>query len=199
MPMPEKSERILAAAEKLFARGRFHEVTLDDICHEAGVGKGTVYRYFEDKENLFFQVILSGLDELVASVGQVSQEESDPSEGLRQVARRIADFYRRRGSLFRLVHREQLGGVSHKKKIRHQWRRKTDKIVEITADMIAQGIERGRYGDTFSPKAAARLLIGMLRTGQRHHAEMPRGRDWPLAAVDLLEHGLGASPPGGAK
>jgi AcrR family transcriptional regulator len=44
-------ERILAAAGEVFA-ARGLDVTLDDIAHHAGVGVGTVYRRFQDKEQL---------------------------------------------------------------------------------------------------------------------------------------------------
>ena len=44
-------ERILAAAGEVFAE-RGLDVTLDDIAHHAGVGVGTVYRRFQDKEQL---------------------------------------------------------------------------------------------------------------------------------------------------
>ena len=84
--MPDKAADILKAAEKLFAAGRYHEVTLDEICKNAHVGKGTVYRYFHDKEDLLWRVIMSGLDELVKSVRQVAEREEDPGQGLRQVA-----------------------------------------------------------------------------------------------------------------
>ncbi|HEX7609109.1 MAG TPA: helix-turn-helix domain-containing protein, partial [Solirubrobacteraceae bacterium] len=44
-------QRVLAAARELFAE-RGLDVTLDDIARGAGVGVGTVYRRFPDKEQL---------------------------------------------------------------------------------------------------------------------------------------------------
>ncbi|NBT62453.1 MAG: TetR/AcrR family transcriptional regulator, partial [Planctomycetia bacterium] len=46
-------EKILAAAEVMFASKRFHEVLMEDIAIGAGVGKGTIYRYFKNKEELY--------------------------------------------------------------------------------------------------------------------------------------------------
>ena len=44
---------MLAAAARLFGSQRFHEVRMEDIAAEAAVAKGTLYRYFADKEQLY--------------------------------------------------------------------------------------------------------------------------------------------------
>jgi AcrR family transcriptional regulator len=56
-------ERILAAATEVFAT-RGLEVTLDDIAHHAGVGVGTVYRRFENKEQLIDALFDQRLEEI---------------------------------------------------------------------------------------------------------------------------------------
>ncbi len=59
-------ERILKAAGEVFtARGL--EVTLDDIAHHAGVGVGTVYRRFRDKEELIDALFDDRMDAVVAT------------------------------------------------------------------------------------------------------------------------------------
>jgi AcrR family transcriptional regulator len=190
--MSDKAGQILKAAECLFAEGRFHEVTLDEICKKAGVGKGTVYRYFEGKEDLLYQVILSGMDDLVESVREVAEQGRDPAEGLREVARRITQFYGRRAALFQLMHGEQLRCPNRRKAVWRKWRRKSDRMVEIIGDFIVNGTQEGLYHSAFPPRAAARLLLSMLRTGRRNSSEMPDGRHWPEAIVEFFEHGLRA-------
>ena len=61
---PDKRLAIMQAAESLFTSRRLHEITLDDVAREAQVGKGTIYRYFQDKDDLFFQTATQGFDEL---------------------------------------------------------------------------------------------------------------------------------------
>lgn len=73
-------ERILAAAQVLFAQ-RGLDATLDDIAREAGVGIGTVYRRFANKEELvdaLFEDKLAG----VLEVGQASLAHEDAWDGL---------------------------------------------------------------------------------------------------------------------
>ncbi|MDZ7316489.1 MAG: TetR/AcrR family transcriptional regulator [candidate division KSB1 bacterium] len=45
----KKRRKILKAAIKLFAEKGFHQTTIDDIADAAGIGKGTVYEYFNSK------------------------------------------------------------------------------------------------------------------------------------------------------
>ena len=48
----EKRNAILAAALALFAERGFHGSSVPDLAKRAGVGTGTIYRYFENKEGL---------------------------------------------------------------------------------------------------------------------------------------------------
>jgi TetR/AcrR family fatty acid metabolism transcriptional regulator len=186
----EKAQQILKTAERLFAEGRYHEVTLDEICRKAGVGKGTIYRYFDDKEDLYYQVILTGMDELVDSIRQVGTEEEDPGEGLRRVARSLTTFFTERRSLFGLMHSEELRGSTRKGEVWKQWRAKSHKIVDVIADFIRDGLESGRYTTRFEPAMAATFLKSMLRAGVWHRDEMPGGADWPVWIIELFEQGM---------
>jgi AcrR family transcriptional regulator len=188
--MGDKAAQILKTAERLFAAGRYHEVTLDDICREAAIGKGTIYRYFRDKEDLFWQVILSGLDELAEGVQNMGKSEEDPGVGLRRVAACIADFFKARGALFGLMWSEQFRASPRKRDVRKHWGKKDDDIVAVVAAFIEQGVREGRYAGCWSPTASARLFLGMVRTGLRQQDEMPGGRRWHEEMVNLFERGL---------
>jgi AcrR family transcriptional regulator len=188
--MSDKAKQILKTAETLFAQGRYHEVTLDDICAKAGIGKGTVYRYFKDKEDLFWQVILSGLDELVESVKDVGSVESDPGSGLRSVVTCIFEFYEKRAGLFGLMWSQQFRGSEGKRRVRREWRKRDEAMVGVVAGFITQGMDAKLYATELTPQVAARLLLGMVRTAGHHWQEMPAELDWHLAVVDLFERGL---------
>lgn len=73
-------QRVLAAARELFAE-RGLEVTLDDIARAAGVGIGTVYRRFPDKEQLIDALFEERMEEIAAAAHDALQLR-DPWEGL---------------------------------------------------------------------------------------------------------------------
>jgi len=69
-------QRILAAARELFAE-RGLGVSLDDIAHRAGVGVGTVYRRYPDKEQLIDAIFEERLHEIL-DVASESLQMTDP-------------------------------------------------------------------------------------------------------------------------
>ncbi len=73
-------QRILDSAHELFAE-RGLSVTLNDIAHHAGVGVGTVYRHFPDREQLIDGLFEQRIDEIAALL-QEAVEDPDPWRGL---------------------------------------------------------------------------------------------------------------------
>jgi AcrR family transcriptional regulator len=73
-------QRILAAAADAFAEGGL-AVTMDEIARRAGVGVGTVYRRFPDKELLVEALFEQRIDELVA-LAEAARDDPDPFAGL---------------------------------------------------------------------------------------------------------------------
>ena len=56
IPPASKREKIMHATIKLIAEYGFHGTPISMIAHEAGVGAGTIYRYFKDKDTLFLEI-----------------------------------------------------------------------------------------------------------------------------------------------
>jgi len=52
-----RRDEIMAAANKVFARNGFHATTIADVAKEAGLAYGSVYWYFDSKDDLFRQLI----------------------------------------------------------------------------------------------------------------------------------------------
>jgi AcrR family transcriptional regulator len=73
-------QRILAAAAEVFTE-RGLDATLDEVARAAGVGIGTVYRRFPDKESLVSELFRDRIDELVTVAAQASATQ-DPWQGL---------------------------------------------------------------------------------------------------------------------
>lgn len=61
--------RLLAVAKEAFARRGFTDANVDDICRRANVAKGSFYRHFTSKEELFFAVARSAANDAVDAAG----------------------------------------------------------------------------------------------------------------------------------
>ena len=73
-------QRILAAASEVFTE-RGLDATLDEVARAAGVGIGTVYRRFPDKESLIAELFRDRIDALV-TVAEEACTAPDPWQGL---------------------------------------------------------------------------------------------------------------------
>ncbi|WP_307828270.1 TetR/AcrR family transcriptional regulator [Antrihabitans sp. YC2-6] len=73
-------QRILAAARDLFA-DRGLEITLDDVAERAGVGVGTVYRRFSNKQELIGGVFEENVERM-AEQAELALDQPDPWRGL---------------------------------------------------------------------------------------------------------------------
>jgi len=98
-----KREAILEAALLLFAERGFHGTPVPLMAKKAGVGAGTIYRYFESKEalvNALYQRWKGRLGELVLTDFQL---DASPREQLRQYWTRMCTFVREHPQAFKFL------------------------------------------------------------------------------------------------
>ena len=75
--------RLLAAAEKIFARVGFEAARLEDIASLAGYTRGAFYANFDDKEDIFFALLEQWINGRVAEVNALLEKQIGPAERLR--------------------------------------------------------------------------------------------------------------------
>jgi AcrR family transcriptional regulator len=189
--MKDKALQISRAAEDLFMSRRYHEVTLDEVAARAGVGKGTIYRYFQDKEDLYLRTLLNGFDELVESLEEMAAEEGQAGDLLGLACHHIS-FVDRRRALFALLRSEELRKAKRERNLWPRFKERLRAIHRVYAGAIQRGIERGRYGPETDPELVATFLMGMLRAGGRGFDG--GADDLARQAVAVLEKGIGTSP-----
>lgn len=73
-----KRQRLLQAATAIFSQKGFHDTKMQDIADAAGVGKGTLYEYFETKEELFLAVYESWIEEYETEMTRQAAAHTDP-------------------------------------------------------------------------------------------------------------------------
>ena len=107
MARKDKRAQIMDAAERLFTSSRLHEITLDDVVARANIGKGTIYRYFKNKDDLFFQTATRGFDDLSDLLGRNVPEDGPFGQQLLTACRLIDRFFHQRRQLFRMMQSEE--------------------------------------------------------------------------------------------
>ena len=85
----ERPREILDAALRVFAARGYSATRLEDVAAAAGVTKGTIYYYFENKEDLLFRLVASRDREIFANLEALMSDVTGPvSSKLRMLMRK---------------------------------------------------------------------------------------------------------------
>jgi AcrR family transcriptional regulator len=168
----ENAERILEEGWKLFQQKGFRGVTVDELCLACGLSKPTLYYYFQDKENLFVQV----LEHRLRGFHQEFDRPGSLAERLQGVAANILNnFQTEYSSLLR--DREHIKKPENLQKIREAFH---SELFGPLIQLMRAGLAEGRLKGTNSEMLALIFLgiinnfigkAGELGTDNRHLAQ----------------------------
>src|ERR1044072_7431658 len=79
----DKRERILDAAERIFARHGFFAAKVSDVAKEAGVADGTIYLYFKNKDDLLISLFERRMQQVNETLRPAPAKVKSPREQLR--------------------------------------------------------------------------------------------------------------------
>jgi AcrR family transcriptional regulator len=177
---------MLDAASRLFAAKHFHQVRMEDIAAEAGVGKGTLYRYFLTKDDLYLKLLERAAVEYMARLRQAVQTAEGSRARLVAVVAAIVAYFDARPHILELLQRAE---VDRGRGTGFPWLRAREGLFRLVSDLFAEGCRRGEFR-VADPELAMMLLLGGLRTVLRFG---PRPRPPCLAerVVDALLQGSG--------
>jgi AcrR family transcriptional regulator len=179
-----KRKVIVQTAIRLFSEQPFHKVRLDDVAAAAGVGKGTVYIYFKNKEDLYYSMIYDGLADLVERLGvQLKAQRASFEDRIRVIVSAIVDFSVHHPQLFEVMRTVGVPDATS------AWDQKRQELAALVQDVVRQGIAAGQCVDT-RPEFTAIYITGMVRAVMLYG---PKNVD-PRVLVDhianLLLHGM---------
>ncbi|AXE24917.1 TetR/AcrR family transcriptional regulator [Streptomyces globosus] len=84
-----RREEILAAAVRVFARRGFAASRIEDVAAEAGIGKGSVYLYFSDRDELLEAAFAALAARSAALIEEALAGTGDPAERLEHLVRSV--------------------------------------------------------------------------------------------------------------
>lgn len=176
---------MLEAASRVFARRGYDPASMDEIASEAGVGKPTLYRYFDGKAALFVAVFLHTLDRLETRMESVLRDEADPEARLRGVVGILVPTFRDHLVSLHVLSQDAAMIDQSKRRI---FRERRNRI----ADHLARALDRP--GAAAEPLRTAHLVIGMIWSGA---AGLPATDDEIAEEItQLVLHGTGPRAAG---
>jgi len=106
---PQTQRRILRSAYEVFAEKGFFLATVEDIALRAQVGKGTIYRYYQSKDNLFRAVVEEELKELGERIRNPFIQAEDILTAIRRGIYEYLKFFEEKKEFYRILIFEQQG------------------------------------------------------------------------------------------
>ncbi len=159
MKAENKHSKIIAAAVKVFAKKGFFTARISDIAKEAKVADGTIYLYFNNKNDILVSVFDQELGKLVEKTENHIKESSNPVEMLRIFIEQHIAFMKKKRNLSEVLHIE-LRQAS--KVIKGYQAEKYVEYENIVADIIRKGQSKSIFNSEINPDIAKRIVLGAL-------------------------------------
>jgi TetR/AcrR family transcriptional regulator len=99
----QRREAIVDAAEKVFFTKGFENSSMDEIAEAAELSKGTLYLYFQSKDDLYYAITYRGLCFLYDLVEENYRDEKNGLGNLTQIGRAYFDFYKKRPDYYQAI------------------------------------------------------------------------------------------------
>ncbi len=124
-----------------FAEFGYQKADIQQLAETLGIGKGTIYRYFPSKEELFLATVDEGMRELTSKIERAVDHLCDPIEYIKQGFLAYLGYFDQHPELIELLMIERAEFRDRKKNTYFKYR---DDHAEARRDIIRQGMKSGR-------------------------------------------------------
>lgn len=154
----QKRERIIEAASVLFSEKNFHEVMMDDVARLAGIAKGTLYNYYNSKEDLYFSIMLQRMQNLILSLNKKISRESDTVDSLRSFTVHNYLFMLKYRCFFLMMQKDTLQASNS---YCEDLKVKKTELREMLVNIINNGRKEGAFGNV-NADFGSDLVLGSI-------------------------------------
>lgn len=189
----ERRARVVAAAVDHLAEHPDEDVSMDALARAAGVGKATLYRYFETKEGLLMACLEAVVQGIEARIEAAESADAPPLERLEAIVGAMVESFSRHLLPLRLVTQRQ-------SELHAQWRRSVLEARRALVDVLRRHFERGAEAGVYrpvDPELVPHLVMGLIRSGVTH-ATTRTNRQIVDGICAMVVQGCGAERPDAA-
>ncbi|SNT52951.1 transcriptional regulator, TetR family [Bacillus sp. OK838] len=175
----DRKKLILEAATKSFSLFGYKATTMDQVAKIANVGKGTIYTFYKNKEELFKEIVQRMIEEMKYEAEQSLDEQLSFFENLHRAVYRILEFRQEHQLSLKLLQEEREIGTPAVQEMINEME---EAIVSYIKEKLKIAIDKG-YIQPCDPEITAFLMLKMylalIFDWERNHA--------PLGKVEIAE------------
>lgn len=155
----DKTDAILQAALKVFAEHGFNGAQVSKIAKEAGIADGTIYLYFQNKEDILITVYRTTLTEFTQLLTERLQEALNADAAIQAICETLFTYMEENVYIayLNIVELRQ-----HPAELRKEISQYTRPFFRLIEDVLQKGKEEGAFRPGLEVKHARRLLFGAM-------------------------------------
>ncbi len=155
----DKHHRIIQAATKIFAKKGFFHAKVSDIAKEARVADGTIYLYFENKDDILISLFEEQMKVVLDNMIEQLSRESDAVKKMERFALAHLKLIELNKNMAEIIQVELRQSSKFMKEYRNE---KFLQYLNLIADIIREGQAQGVFKKDVIPDIAKRAIFGAL-------------------------------------
>ena len=187
-------QEILATALDLFSQKGYHNVSMHEIAEKAEFAIGTLYKFFQNKEDLYKTLVLERCDDFEEALRRALEQSDDEVEKLRHYVRFRGERFRTNLPFVRVFLAESRGiSFNLKAGVDDEVRQRYYDILQRLASVFASGIDNRRFKKIADPYYLAVALDSVLDASLLLWLDAPERYPYPEdpdAILDIFFKGL---------
>ncbi|MDO7486407.1 TetR/AcrR family transcriptional regulator [Peribacillus sp. NPDC096622] len=183
----DRKKLILEAATKSFSLFGYKATTMDQVAKIANVGKGTIYTFYKNKEELFKEIVQRLIEEMKYEAEQSLDDQLSFFENLHRAVYRILEFRQEHQLSLKLLQEEREIGTPAVQEMVNEME---EAIVSYIKDKLKIAIDKG-YIQPCDPEITAFLMLKMylalIFDWERNHAPLEKEEIAELFKIYLFK------------
>jgi len=187
-----RTGEILRAARQVIAELGLGEASMERIAQGAGISKGTIYLYFQNKEQLLLRAVQQAFEELMARLEGAVAGASLAPERLRALVQSSLSHAGENRGFFRALMEPRGLGLESVSELARRFAAQNEQYVAFVASIVEEGARNGEFRD-LPPRLVAVALSGALRGAIAERIASGASGDLDRdtnTILDLLLHGV---------
>lgn len=155
----DKHERIINAATKIFAQKGFFQAKVSDIAKEAQVADGTIYLYFENKDDILISLFEEQMNRVLEDMRKQVLDEEDAIKKIEKFALNHLKLVELNKNVAEIIQVELRQSSKFMKEYKNE---KFHEYLNLIGEIIREGQEKGIFKENIIPGIAKRAFFGAL-------------------------------------